>query len=233
MPWRRLSLLVLAFVCIGSLFINGCATPGSSRSTETPSPGPPDQPGKIRPLRIQELVVPQADLNQYPTLADARVGAGLSQLLVDALTATGRFDLMAPPGELALHLSQTWGPTPEGLSMQATLDTAREPSAFRLSAKLFDIVACQPLRRLASAQPQASCRSSIGVQLRIEAPSGQFVPGATHPLAPQGRYIHPEHLSLFGASDVAFSQSAVGAATAKAIQYALFQAIERLDRQGW
>ncbi len=116
--------------------------------------------------------------------------------------------------------------------MHITPREAQPPKTLQLSVKIFDIVTCQPVYRLASAQQQASCRSSVGTQVRIEAPSGQFVPGAAHPLAPQGRYVHPDHLTLFGTPDVAFSDSAVGMAAAKAIQYALLQALERLDRQG-
>ncbi len=195
MPWRRFSLSMLGFVWISSLCLNSCATPQLSRGTTVPKPQSqnvrpartPDQPDQIRLLRIQELVIPQADLNQYPGLADTQVGAGLSQILVRILMETGRFDLMVPPSELAHHLGQAWGPSPEGLKMRATLNKTQTPSAFRLSAKLFNIATCQPLYRLASAQQPASCRSSVGVQVRIEAPSGQFVPGATHPLSPPKR----------------------------------------------
>ncbi len=161
------------------------------------------------------------------------MGEGLSQLLVRLLTETHRFDLMAPPRELAQNLSRTWGPSPEGLSMRTARKHAQQPIGFGLSMKLFDMTTCQPISYLAASSSQASCRSSIGVQVRIEAPSGQFVPGATHPLAPQARYIHAEDLSLFGTSEITFDQSALGMAATKAMQYALLQAIERLDRQDW
>ncbi len=242
MPRRRFSSLILMFACVSPLFLNSCATPKASRAAIAPaSPRAPDvhpaslptPPGQIRQLHIQELAISQDDLTQYPALAAPRVGLGLSQLLVRVLMATHRFDLMGPPSELAQHLSQTWGPSPEGINMQATLDKSRMPTVFALSAKLFDISTCQPVSRLASAQQQASYRSSVGVQVRIEAPSGQFVPGATHPLAPQSRHIHAEDLPILGTSEIAFSQSALGMTAAKAVQYALLQAIERLDRLGW
>ncbi|ETX03412.1 MAG: hypothetical protein ETSY2_33570 [Candidatus Entotheonella gemina] len=242
MPWRQCSHLLFIFMWLGLLFLTSCTTPKASRDATAPeSPrvqevqpaSVPAQPGKIRQLHIQELVIPQDDFNRYPALAAFHVGAGLSQLLIHALTETNRFDVMVPPSELAQHLSRTWEPSSEGLTMRAALNNTRTPSAFGLSIKLFDIAACQPVSRLASAQPQASCRSRVGVQVRIEAPSGQFVPGATHPLTPQARHIHAESLPVFGSSEIAFNRSAMGRAAAKAIRYALLQAIERLDRQGW
>lgn len=237
MSWCRLGVLILAFVCIGSLLLGACATPESSRHAVAAKPpraedAQPDNRPRHR-LQVRELVIPQADFNRYPGLVEARVGEGLSQLLVNALAETNRFDLSVAPDELAQHLSRTWASGPTGLKMHAAPSEAHTSKGFQLSVKLFDINACQPVYRRASAGQQASCRSSVGAQVRIEAPSGQFMPGATHPLSPQGRYIHPDHLPILGTADVTFRQSAVGLAAAKAIQYALLQALERLDRQGW
>lgn len=242
MPWPPFSPWILTIICLSSLCLNNCATSKVAREAQVPTAPEiqdvrparlSDQPGPIRQLRIQELIIAQADLNRYPELAASDVREGLGQLLVHLLTETRRFDLMMPPRELAQLLSQTWESDPEGLHMRTRLKNVSPSAVFGLSAKLFDITACQPVSRLVSAQPQASCRSSVGVQVRIEAPSGQFVPGATHPLAPQARHIHAEDLPIFGTSEIAFGQSALGMAAEKAMQYALLQAIERLDRQGW
>ena len=63
--------------------------------------------------------------------------------------------------------------------------------------------------------------------------SGQFIPVTTHPLSPQGRYMHTRNVSLFGNAHTAFEQSAVGKAAVKAIRYALLRALEQFDREGW
>ncbi len=244
MSWRILSVSTRALACIISLILSSCTSLEPSRHAISPQPtrpealqpaGLPAQAENLRRHRLQvrELMIPQADVDRYPDLQDSRVGDGLSRLLVNVLTEMQRFDLTVPPDELSQHLRQTWASGPMGLKMHTTPGEATQSKAFQLSVKIFDISTCQPIYQRASAGLNASCRSSVGAQVQIEAPSGQFVPGATHPLAPQGRYVHSDHLTLLGTSDVAFSQSAVGMATAKAIQYALLQALERLDRQGW
>ncbi len=242
MPWRHFSLVLPLLIWIGSLALTSCATPDATREPHTAPPSRardvrpasvPAPPVKMHQLHIQELTIPQADLNQYPALATSHVGEGLSQLLIRVLTEMQRFEFSVPPSELAWNLSESWGPNPAGISMQANSNQIQGQSMFNLSVKLFDIALCQPVSHLASAQPQSVCRSRVGVQVRLEAPSGQFIPGATHPLSPQARHLHAETLPLLGNSDVVFHQSALGPAAAKAMQYALLQAVERLDRQGW
>jgi hypothetical protein len=72
------------------------------------------------------------------------------------------------------------------------------------------------------------------VQVRIaNTATGEYIPGSTDPLSPEGKYVHTVNLPLFGDGRSAFDQSAVGIATLKATQYAVLKAIQRFDRAGW
>jgi hypothetical protein len=94
--------------------------------------------------------------------------------------------------------------------------------------------ACSPVERLGLTSKQLTCITSVGVQVRIaNTATGEYIPGSTDPLSPEGKYAHTVNLPLFGDSRSAFDQSAVGKATLKATQYAVLKAIQRFDRAGW
>ncbi len=233
--WPRIALVI-----VGSFLLCSCASMAGSNDVP-PSDAPEDRrvrlsPGKglKREIQIRAIRIPSTDLNRYPELAAQRVGFGLSRMLVQILSDTGRFDLLEAPEQVVKGLGERWRRTEDG--MDARNDPPSEGSEnpeFLISLKLFDVAACVPEKRSILGRERTTCRTRVGVQVRIENAAGQFIPGSTHPLSPQGRYVHIKHLSWFGNAQTAFEQSAVGKATAKAMRYAMLQALERFDRQGW
>ena len=190
--------------------------------------------GLKREIQIRAMRIPSTDLNQYPELAAQRVGFGLSGMLVNILADTGRFDLVEAPEQVVQRLGERWRQTEDGIDAQNDPPSeGSENPQFLISVKLFDVAACVPEKRSILGRERPTCRTRVGVLVRIENAAGQFIPGSTHPLSPQGRYVHIKHLSRFGNAQTAFEQSAVGKATAKAMRYAVLQALERFDRQGW
>jgi hypothetical protein len=90
------------------------------------------------------------------------------------------------------------------------------------------------VERIGLVNKHLTCVTSVGVQVRIaNTNSGEYIPGSTDPLSPEGKYVHTANLSLFGDARSAFDQSAVGKASLKATQYALLKALQRFDRAGW
>jgi hypothetical protein len=101
-------------------------------------------------------------------------------------------------------------------------------------AQVFDFVACSPVESIGLVNKNLTCVTSVGVQVRIaKTATGEYIPGSTDPLSPEGKYVHTVNLSLFGDTRLAFDQSAVGKATTQATQYAVLKALQRSDRAGW
>jgi hypothetical protein len=221
------------------LWLEGCAPSlGAQDITLPPIPDSqlvrfPPESGPKRKLRIRELAIPASDLKHYSGLASSQIGRALIRLLVATLTDTGRFDLLEDHEPLVQYLNQPWNQTAEGIAMRTPPVQDAETSTFLLYAKIFDVDVCGPHRQSPDSQDVSTCRTSVGVQVRLADATGRFVPGATHPLSPQGRYVHDKTMPLFGSDRVTFDQSAMGKAVAKAMRFALLQAIERLERQGW
>lgn len=221
------------------ILLGGCISIWDARDI-VPPPSYDDQlvrfppwTGPKRKLQIQEITIPEVELNHYPALASAQVGTGLSRLLVDALADTGRFDLLEQRAPLIQRLSNRLQRAANGGGAPTLAITAGEEPAFFLYAKIFDVAMCMPNSWPSESPPGFACRTSLGVQIRISDSSGQFIPGATHPVSPQGRYVHAQTMPLFGDDSVSFDQSAMGRAGAKALRHAVLQAIERLERLGW
>jgi hypothetical protein len=186
-----------------------------------------------RKIQIQEVRIPAIDLNRYPELTEQQVGLGVCRILVSILSDTGRFDLFEAPQKVVQRLSDQWQQTKDGIDVHYDPDAALAKPEFLIFVKMFDIDVCKPEKRNILGRLRPTCNTRVGVQVRIANSSGQFIPGSTHPLSPQGRYRHIKHLSRFGDTQTAFAQSAVGKVTVKAVRYAVLQALERFDRQGW
>jgi len=164
------------------------------------------------------------------------VGFGLSSILVETLFDSGRFAFLEEKEQLLKRLVELWELTENGILVKNTTaaETALQAPEFLVYAEVFDFVACSPLEKLGAMQKNLSCVTSVGVQVRIaNTATGEYIPGSTDPLSPQGKYIHTVHVSLFAGAGMPFDQSAVGKATLKATRYAVLQALQRFDRIRW
>jgi hypothetical protein len=196
---------------------------------------PPFQ-GARRNIQVVQINIPAEDVRRYPELAEKRVGFGLSNILVETLFDTGRFSFLEEKEQVLKRLVELWELTEDGILVKprATADTALQAPEFLVYAEVFDFVACSPLERLDARGKNLSCVTSVGVQVRIaRTATGEYIPGSTDPLSPQGKYVHTVELPLFARAGTPFDQSAVGKATLKATRYAVLQALQRFDRAGW
>jgi curli biogenesis system outer membrane secretion channel CsgG len=242
MPSRKLrrqmgSLLALL------VFLGGCATSsgphGASSAvppdTATPVRFPPYE-GRKRKVQVVQIRIPLEDAKRYPELAEKRVGFGLSNILVDTLFDTGRFVLLEEKGEILKRLVEQWELTEDGILARdpAAQKTNLQAAEFLVYAEVFDFVACSPIERLGLVRKSLTCVTSVGVQVRfVNAATGEYIPGSTDPLSPEGKYVHRLDRSLFADATTAFDQSAVGKATLKATRYAVLKALKRFERAGW
>ncbi len=74
----------------------------------------PEITGRRHPVQIVEVGVPAADLEADPGLADARVGFGLSSILVEALADSGHFDLVESEEAILERHRTLWQRTEDG-----------------------------------------------------------------------------------------------------------------------
>ena len=83
--------------------------------------------------------------------------------------------------------------------------------------EIFDFAPCSPVEKIGFLAKSLSCVTSVGVQVRIgNTATGEYVPGTSDPLSPEGKYVHTVNAPLFGDPRLAFDQSAIGKATLKA-----------------
>jgi curli biogenesis system outer membrane secretion channel CsgG len=185
---------------------------------------------------VVQINIPLDDIKRYPELAQKRVGFGLSNILVETLFDTGRFTFLEEKEQILRSLVELWELTEDGILVKNQLapETALQTPEFLLYAEVFDFAPCSPVEHIGLTGKIISCVTSVGVQVRIaNTATGEYIPGATVPLANEGHYVHTATLSLFGDARLAFDQSAVGKATLQATQYAVLMALQRFDRAGW
>lgn len=192
--------------------------------------------GPKRKIQVVQISVPVEEIKRYPDLADKRVGFGLSNLLVETLFDTGRFEFLEEKGELLKRLVELWELTGDGILVKdpATARTELQAPDFLVYAEVFDFSPCSPVETLMLSSKALTCVTSVGVQVRIgNTATGEYVPGSSDPLSPEGKYVHTIQPALFGSAKLPFDQSAVGKATLKATRYAVVKALERFDTKNW
>jgi hypothetical protein len=149
---------------------------------------------------------------------------------------TGRFIFLEEKEQLLKRLVALWELTEDGILVKASTaaETALQAPEFLVYAEVFDFVACSPIEKLDPAHKNLSCVTSIGVQVRIaKTATGEYIPGSTDPLSPQGKYVHTVTLPVFARTGMPFDQSAIGKANLKATRYAVLQVLQRFDRARW
>jgi curli biogenesis system outer membrane secretion channel CsgG len=231
----------MIFLAVIGLLLWGCAV--TKDIYEASQNGPPEAKGVSFPpyqgpkrnIQVVQIHIPVEDTKRYPELAEKRVGFGLSNILVETLFDTGRFTFLEEKEQILKRLVELWKLSEYGIYVRTS--EAPEPGLqapdFLVYAEVFDFVACSPVERIGLVNKNLTCVTSVGVQVRIaNTATGEYIPGSTDPLSPEGKYLHTVNLPLFGDARLAFDQSAVGKATLKATQYAVFKALERFGLAG-
>jgi curli biogenesis system outer membrane secretion channel CsgG len=233
--WRVICLAALAGWLVGyaaSVGPYGEVQPGGSDGVSVSFP-PYD--GPKRRVQVVQINIPADDIRRYPELAEKRVGFGLSNILVETLYDTNRFTFLEEKEQVLKRLVELWELTQDGILVKnpTAPETALQAPDFLVYAEIFDFVACSPVEKIGLTGKNLTCVTSVGVQVRIgSTATGEYIPGSTDPMSPEGKYIHTVNISLFGGAGRAFDQSAIGKATLKATRYAVLKALQRFQSAG-
>jgi hypothetical protein len=195
---------------------------------------PPYQGPKHR-VQVVQIHIPADDLKNYPELAEKRVGFGLSNILVETLYETHRFTFLEEKEQVLKRLVELWELSQDGILVKnpTAPETALQHPDYLVYAEIFDFAPCSHVDKITLLGKQLTCVTSVGVQVRIESTAtGEYIPGSTDPLAPEGKYVHTVNVPLFGDARLAFDQSAIGKATLKATRYAVLKALQRFQLAG-
>src|SRR5215471_12786371 len=232
--WRTVCLAILAgwlVGCAASVGPHGEAPPGGPDEVSVSFP---PYNGPKRRVQVVQIRIPAEDLKGYPELAEKRVGFGLSNILLETLYDTNRFTFLEEKEQVLKRLVDLWELTEDGILVKnpTAPETALQAPDFLVYAEIFDFAPCSPVDKIGLLSKKLTCVTSVGVQVRIEnVATGEYIPGSTDPLSPDGKYVHTVNASLFGDART-FDQSAVGKATLKAMRYAVLKALQRFQRAG-
>lgn len=232
----------LVVIIVVSLLSWSCAATVGPHGTPPPEttavdtiPFPPYH-GSKRKIQVVQINIPADDVKRYPELAEKRVGFGLSNILVETLFDTGRFVFLEEKEQILKRLVELWELSEDGIFVRdsAAATPGLQAPEFLVYAEVFDFAACSPVERIGLSGNKQTCITSVGVQVRIgNTATGEYIPGSTDPLSPQGKYVHTVRMPVFAGTNGAFDQSAVGKATLQATRYALVQALQRFDKTEW
>ena len=233
--WGIMCLTVLVGWLLGCATSVGPHGEGQSGGPDEARISFPPYSGPKRRVQVVQINIPAEDIRRYPELAEKRVGFGLSNILVETLYDTNRFTFLEEKEQVLKRLVELWELTQDGILVKnpTAPETALQAPDFLVYAEIFDFAPCSPVEKIHLLGKNLTCVTSVGVQVRIESTAtGEYIPGTTDPLSPEGKYVHTANVSLFGDARSAFDQSAIGKATLKATRYAVLKALQRFQLAG-
>lgn len=223
-PWRAIvHCLILA---VG---LTGCAyTRGAHESAEAPVEFPPAV-GPRHSVQVVEIGIPAKDLRDNPGLADARVGFGLSSMLVEALADSGRFDLVESEKAILKRHRALWQRTEEGFYAEDRPPVGLKPSEYQVRAQ---VSYSRFSRRGIAIGPFTSQKETLRVSVRVclrAAATGEELCREGQGEAEQqaGGAIYE-----YRGDRQEFEKTAAGLATRRAVRQAVVHLVEALPTPG-
>lgn len=198
-------------------------TPLAAPVGPVPEPeGAPLVPSGPVPLAVLALGLTAETHARYPQLADASVGFGIHNRVVQALDDTGRFRLVEDnPKILKDMIDNQWLAAGGALASGAATSAARRLGArFVVYGEVFEF----GLRELSRKEREVR----VGLQLRlVDVQTTEYVPASTSAV------VRTRGPVLEGEQKKDFARSAVGEATATAITQAVRDLISKATARGF
>jgi len=222
--WRAAS-------CWVSLAVSlcGCAyTQGAHQSEDAPLSFPPAA-GRRHTVQVVEIGIPAEDLQGSPGLDDARVGFGLSTILVETLADSGHFDLLEAQEEILERHRSLWQRTQDGFYAEDPPSEGLQRSEYRVQAR---VSYARSTRRGISVGPFTSQKETLRVSVRVclqTVATGQELCREGQGEAEQqagGAFYE------YRGDRVEFEKTAAGLATRRAARQAVYELIESMPRPG-
>lgn len=185
--------------------------------------------GERTPIQVMNISVTKEIVDQYPALAEKRVGLGLTNRILENFEETGFFRYTEEKEEILNKMLDQWDLSDAGIGAAGTeLETgALVLPKFFVYAELYEFSTStnESVERLSS---EVTNTTNVGFQIRlVSVENGEYIVASGLGQSTQkgtGFLTNP---------DMKFDQSTVGMATQKSLETATVNLIRRAQRRGW
>jgi len=185
--------------------------------------------GERTPIQLANISITKEILNDYPGLADKRVGLGLTNRILENFEETGYFNYSEEKEDILNQMIDKWELSDAGLAADGSeLKTGSIviPKYF-VYAELYEFsVSTEEFVENFNTRIQTSTR--VGFQIRmVSVENGEYL------IASGLGSTTQTGLGFLANPDMNFDQSTVGMSTQKALETATVTLIQRAKRRGW
>lgn len=185
--------------------------------------------GERTPIQVMNISVTKEIVNQYPGLADKRVGLGLTNRILENFEETGYFRYTEEKEEILNKMLDQWDLSDAGIASKGTelnTGTLVLPKYF-VYAELYEF-STSTEEAVSGAKSDISNTTIVGFQIRlVSVENGEYIIASGLGRATQ------RGQGLFANPNMKFDESTVGIATQKALETATVNIINRAKRRGW
>lgn len=186
-----------------------------------------DYSGKQIPIQILSIGVSENVLNMYPILKEKNVGLGVTNIALDYLEGTNRFEFTEDKEEIKLKMVKQFQASGKGFTENKLDGKGKIKLAkFLVYIEIYDFSVDEQETFIAG-KKQLEVTTRLGLQVRfVDAESGQIRVGSG--LGEATQYGQ----SFFKSLDLKFSQSTVGISTRKALETGCSRVVSRMIKDG-
>jgi curli biogenesis system outer membrane secretion channel CsgG len=225
-------LILLALASVISLTLMSCASVSTERRTSSFEKGDGAKPfpaysGAKQRIQVVQINLPKTIAEQYGELREKRVGFGLANRLVETLYETNRFEYIEEKDVVVKKMAEKWEASTTDI---VDPKTAIEPGSVKIPeylvyAEVYDF-AVNNDELVVGVVGKKTKTTVIGVQVRfVDVKTGEFVPGSGSGEAKS------DMMTLLIPKGLAFDATTVGQASQAALNIAVRNALERLDKK--
>jgi curli biogenesis system outer membrane secretion channel CsgG len=185
----------------------------------------PAYSGEKQRVQIIRFGVPPEIAQQYPELAEKRIGWGLYNTVIDELAGTKRFQFIEEKEAIRDRIMQNWALSQSGIVMEEQqIDEKRGLSLPQhlVYGEIFDF-SVSTSEKIAGVAMQKENATRIGVQMRIvDVATGEYTPASGMGEAATTA------TTVWISADQPFDQSTVGLATKRAVHAAVLEMVKKM-----
>ena len=191
-----------------------------------------DYYGDMLPVALLNVGISDDLYEMYPELRDGRVGLGLTNIVIEYLDWTNRFEFVEEKSEIKDRMKSQWVASRKGVSENQVYGLGKIKLAeYFVTIEIYDFsVSEDEVLSLKDGSKQTQT-TRLGLQVRFtNAENGTYFVGSG--LGTANTVKTQEGLLGLDLDEIKFRQSAIGVSTRKALETASARIVARMIRKG-
>lgn len=188
--------------------------------------------GDMKPVALLDVGVSDALYETYPELRDGRVGLGLTNIVIEYLDWTNRFEFVEEKSAIKDRMKNQWVASRKGVSENTVYGIGKIKLAeYFVTIEIYDFsVSEDEVLSLKEGSKQTQT-TRLGLQVRFtDATTGTYFVGSG--LGTAQTIKTQEGLIGLDVDEIKFRESGIGVATRKALETASARIVQRMIRKG-